>query len=87
MLCSLLPVKYASANGKFRVAHHAQIALNAAVQHHAGLGFALGHDLDDARLRDKKFDHFRRLFGRRQQINVADDFLEPPQAARRRCSE
>ena len=47
MLCSLLPVKYISANGILRVADHAQVGLDAAFEQHAGLGFAFG----DARFR------------------------------------
>ena len=68
---------------KLLVAHHAQVALDAAVQNHTRLGVAPGGDFDDPRLRDKKFNHLRRLLRRRQQVNVADDFLEPPQTARR----
>ena len=66
---------------KFLVAHHAQVALNATVHNDAGLCFTLGGDFDDARLRDKPPNYLRRPFRRCQQINVADDFLDPPQTA------
>ena len=46
---------------KLRVAHHAQIALDAAFENHARLRVALGDDLEDAGLRDKILDHFDRL--------------------------
>ena len=52
-------------------------------RHHAGLGFAFGDDVEDAGLLREKFNDRRRFLRRHQQINVADDFLEPPQTARR----
>ena len=47
---------------KFPVAHHAQIALDAAFQNHARLRFAFRRDFENSRLRNKKFNHLRRLF-------------------------
>ena len=87
MLCSLLPVKYASANGN-------SLSLTTRKSHwmppsKITLAFVspFASDFHDARLRDKKFNHVRRFFRRRQQINVADDFLEPPQTARRAATD
>ena len=62
MLCSLLPVKYASANGN-------SASLTTRKSHwmppsKITLAFVspFASDLEDARLRHKKFNHLRRLF-------------------------
>ena len=51
---------------KLGVTHHPQITLDPPLQDDAGLRFAPGGDLEDARLGHKKGDHRRRRFGRRQ---------------------
>jgi len=67
--------------GKFRVAYHAQIRLDAALQHDTGLGIALGADADDARLRGEKLDDGGRVARRGEKINVANDLLAAAQTA------
>ncbi len=45
-----------------RVAHHAQVGLNSAFQHHAGFRLAFRAHGNNSRLLREKFDDVRRLF-------------------------
>ena len=73
--------------GILRVADHPQVGLDAALQQHAGLGFALGQHLQNAGLAGEELDDLRRLLRRGEQINVPNHLAMPPQAARRAAAD
>ena len=67
--------------GILGVAHHPQVRLDAALEDDAGLGFALSTDAEHARLvREKSMISFGALRGH-QEIDVADHFPVPANAA------
>ncbi len=59
----------------------AQIDVQSAVERDAGLGFAPGDNFGDARERNQLLHHGRRLARYRKQVEVADGFLAPAEAA------
>ena len=81
MWCSLLPVKWCSAYGVFRVADQPQVALHAAAQPHGHLGAAFGDDLRHVRACGEELAHGVGVLCRSDEIQVAHDLLAPPQAA------
>ena len=67
--------------GILRVAHHAQVGLDAALDNHAGLGVALRADAEHAGLRDEELDDLGGLARGDEEINVANGFLPAAQTA------
>ncbi len=73
--------------GKLGIANHPQVRLQSTLQNDAGLGLALGDDLDDAGLGNEEINHRERFFGGSEQVDIAANFLEPPQAAARAATD
>ena len=66
---------------EFDIRHHPQIGLDAALQNHARLGFALSQNRLHAGLLDEKGDDRRRVLGGHQEVDVSDHFLPAPQTS------
>ncbi len=62
---------------------HTQVGLRAVLQAHAGFGRPARNDLGHHRQRDETLHHRRGLLGGDEEIEIANRFLHPAQAARR----